>query len=96
MESRGLSKSYDLLSERHPSSSGVSHRSTIITAKSFLRRYFSENNETDESRDLWVKIMKNMGRCYFKLQEFGKSIEKFNEILSSEPNNLSVLDLKVC
>jgi len=59
-----------------------------------LQEYHTENTENDTSRDLWVKIMKNMGRCHFKLQEFGKSIEKFNEILSSEPKNLSVLDLK--
>ena len=72
---------------------------SITQVKNFLLKKnnfeFLENTESDTSRDLWVKIMKNMGRCHFKLQEFGKSIEKFNEILSSEPKNLSVLDLKV-
>jgi len=47
------------------------------------------------AKDLWIKIMKNIGRCHFKLGENGKSLEKFNEILSADPKNMSVLDLKV-
>jgi len=52
------------------------------------------NQTCDQSRDLWIKIMKNIGRCHFKMKQNVKSIEKFNEILAMDPNNLAVLDLK--
>lgn len=59
-----------------------------------IQQHHTESEESELSRDLWMKIMKNIGRCHFKLKENGKSLEKFNEILAADSKNLSVLDLK--
>lgn len=59
-----------------------------------IQEFQSEAEDSELSRELWTKIMKNIGRCHFKLKQHTKSLEKFNEILAVDPKNLSVLDLK--
>lgn len=59
-----------------------------------IQQHRSENEDSEVSKDLWIKIMKNIGRCHFKLGENSKSLEKFNEILSADSKNIPVLDLK--
>ena len=54
-----------------------------------------ENETSEEAKDLWIKISKNLGRSFFKLGKNGPSLDKFDEILNLLPNDLDVLLLKV-
>lgn len=61
----------------------------------YVNEYSSENEPTDDAKDLWMKISKNLGRSFFKLGKNSPSLEKFDEILTLFPNDLDVLLLKV-
>merc|ERR1712227_164425 len=62
---------------------------------SYLNEYYTENEVSDESKDIWIKLKKNLGRCYFKLGQNVKSLETFDEILAVDSKNQDVLMLKV-
>jgi len=62
---------------------------------SYLNEYYTENEINDESKDVWIKLNKNLGRCYFKLGQNAKSLEKFDEILVVDETSQDVLLLKV-
>lgn len=61
----------------------------------YINEYQSENDTSEEAKDLWIKISKNLGRSFFKLGKNGPSLDKFDEILNLLPNDLDVLLLKV-
>jgi len=61
----------------------------------YINEYQSENEASEEAKDLWIKISKNLGRSFFKLGKHGPSLDKFDEILNLFPNDLDVLLLKV-
>jgi len=61
----------------------------------YINEYQSENKTSEEVKDLWIKISKNLGRSFFKLGKNGPSLDKFDEILNLLPNDLDVLLLKV-
>jgi len=61
----------------------------------YINEYQSENEASDEAKDLWIKLSKNLGRSFFKLGKHGPSLDKFDEILNLLPNDLDVLLLKI-
>ena len=56
---------------------------------------FSENEQTEETKELFEKLMKNAGRSFYKKGENQRAIACFREVLAIYPNNLSVLSLIV-
>merc|ERR1712242_285882 len=63
---------------------------------SYLNEYHADQENTDESKEVWTKLSKNLGRCYFKTGQNEKSLETLNAILIVDKmKNLDVLLLKV-
>ena len=58
-------------------------------------KLFLENEQTEETKELFEKLMKNAGRCFFKKGENKRAIGCFREVLAIYPDNLSVLALIV-
>lgn len=58
-----------------------------------LNEFLQDNEHTPESKDIWTKTMKNIGRCYFKDGQNVKSRESFKEILAVDPKNVQVQQL---
>ncbi|CAG5106869.1 Oidioi.mRNA.OKI2018_I69.chr1.g3037.t1.cds [Oikopleura dioica] len=58
-----------------------------------IQEFISQNEQTEETKELFEKLMKNAGRCFFKKGENKRAIGCFREVLAIYPDNLSVLAL---
>ncbi|CBY12228.1 unnamed protein product [Oikopleura dioica] len=59
----------------------------------FIQEFISKNEQTEETKELFEKLMKNAGRSFYKKGENQRAIACFREVLAIYPNNLSVLSL---
>jgi len=58
-----------------------------------IQEFISKNEQTEETKELFEKLMKNAGRSFYKKGENQRAIACFREVLAIYPNNLSVLSL---
>lgn len=58
-----------------------------------IQEFISKNDQTEETKELFEKLMKNAGRSFYKKGENQRAIACFREVLAIYPNNLSVLSL---